>query len=820
MAVSLTDHQWTNVKLAAEWHKEACRTNFELDTSAFEPFFNENAKRPTMLGKGQDFFFGGYAGTGKAVPMDTVVITDDGSKRMHEIAVGDHVIGQNGKPTKVLGAYPQGVKPSYRVTFRDRTSVVCCDEHLWTVQTVKMRSNNKWKTISLREIVDTGVKFDCGIYRYFIPLCAPVEYNTHATLPIDPYVLGTLLGDGSLGDGKRAILTIGNADIEMAELIEERLPANFTLSRQSPGQGCQRFYIKRKKEITAEGKAPSFAKLVVSTRLDVSGPDKFIPKEYLTASVADRIELLRGLMDTDGSARGNRISFCTKAVGLATGVAALVQSLGGTSIIRTCERKRTGEIEYDVNVKVQFNPFRILRKAEQWTFSKKNPPSRAIISVEYVGEVEQQCIKVAAADGLFLIEDFIVTHNTTVMPAVLEEFGLTPAEVAFCAPTGKAAKVMGGKLNDFGIRATPTTIHKLIYLPKAERAQRIQTRMQMLSEQIVRAKTQGGIILFADNNGPSELTLAQAERKMIELGFDLARAMENNEGPTFTLRRREDIPEGIKLIIVDEGSMVGEFLATDLASFGLPILAFGDPGQLPPVGDTYGFDCENPDAFLTEIHRQAADNPIIRLATMAREGKALKLGNYGDGVEVVERIKDKATLDMSREAMVLCGTHVKRWTLTKKIRTALGYTETGPCGGEPLIFRKNSRKLTQMVNGTLVTCASEVGDLHKGDSSFKVKIKDTESDGAEYDIEVVQGLFEEHTLRKKNAYTSSSNAAFSAKKTHEHLDFGHVLTVHNSQGSQWDEVVVHDESGAFRDAASRWLYTGITRAAKRLTVVV
>ena len=368
----------------------------------------------------------------------------------------------------------------------------------------------------------------------------------------------------------------------------------------------------------------------------------------------------------------------------------------------------------------------------------------------------------------FFFGGFAGTGKTTVMPAVLEEFGLTPDEVAFCAPTGKAAKVMGGKLNDFGIRTTPTTIHKLIYLPKAERAQRIQTRMQMLSEQIVRAKTSGGVISYADQKGMTELTLAQAEKKMIELGFDLARAMENNEGPTFTLRKREDIPEGIKLIIVDEGSMVGEFLATDLASFGLPILAFGDPGQLPPVGDSYGFDCENPDAFLTEIHRQAADNPIIRLATMAREGKPLKLGDYGDGVEVVERTNDKATLDMTREAMILCGTHVKRWTLTKKIRAALGYTETGPCEGEPLIFRKNSRKLTQMVNGTIVTCVSETGDLHKGDSSFKLKIKDTEADGAEYDI----------------------------------------------------EVVIHDESGAFRDAASRWLYTGITRAAKRLTVVV
>jgi exodeoxyribonuclease-5 len=417
----------------------------------------------------------------------------------------------------------------------------------------------------------------------------------------------------------------------------------------------------------------------------------------------------------------------------------------------------------------------------------------------------------------FFFGGYAGTGKTTVLPAVIESMGLTPEEVAFCAPTGKAAKVMGEKLRAFGMNVTPTTIHKLIYLPKRAAADRIQAQIDTISESIIKTKVESlsGVYVRGEM-----VSLSDAERNIQQLNFDLIRAMDNNDGPKFNLRPVGDFKEEIKLIVVDEGSMVGAQLARDLASFGRPILAFGDPGQLPPVGDDYGFDCLQPDAFLTEIHRQAKDNPIIRLATMAREGKALQIGDYGDGVKVVSRQNDDVTLDMTREAMVLCGTHKKRWTLTKKIRAALGYTESGPCEGEPLLFCKNSTKLETMVNGTLVTCLTDHGDLQKGAAKFKIKIADDEGGGTQYEIDVAQGLFEEHHARKRNAYSASSSAAFKAKKDCEQLDWGHVLTCHKSQGSQWDDVCVHDESGAFRDSSARWLYTAVTRAAKHLTVVV
>lgn len=422
----------------------------------------------------------------------------------------------------------------------------------------------------------------------------------------------------------------------------------------------------------------------------------------------------------------------------------------------------------------------------------------------------------------FFFGGFAGTGKTTVLPAVIEKMGLRPDEVAFCAPTGKAAKVMGEKLRAFGMHVTPTTIHKLIYLPKAERADAIKARIDQINDAVTQAKINGSAsVTYWERDEMRQVSLADAEIRAKELGFDLIRAMDDNDGPKFTLRALQDFPEHVKLIVVDEGSMVGEGIANDLATFGRPILAFGDPGQLPPVGDNYGFNCIEPDAFLTEIHRQAKDNPIIYLATRARQGLDLQPGDYGDGVNVILRRNDNATLDMDRDAMVLCGTHKKRWSLTKKIRTALGFTETGPCAGEPMLVCKNSLKIPSLVNGTLLTNMTEIGDLREGGSQLALKLCDEESASKmTYEVMAVQGIFEEHIKRRRNAYTSSPRAAFDAKKACEHLDWGHVLTVHKSQGSQWDDVIVHDESGAFRDAAPLWLYTGITRAAKHLTVVL
>lgn len=409
--------------------------------------------------------------------------------------------------------------------------------------------------------------------------------------------------------------------------------------------------------------------------------------------------------------------------------------------------------------------------------------------------------------------------KSTCVASMIEELGLDEDEVAFMAPTGKAAKVLTGKLRADGWNRRATTIHKTIYTPKLQLADRIKKDLDKLDAHRNWMSTNGDLGEQHWNWDIRDLSLDQVDRRLAELNHALREAM-GGEGPSFMLRPMDDIDEKVKLFVTDESSMVGTELAQDLSMFGRPILAIGDPGQLPPVKDGWGFDMDDPNVFLTEIHRQAADNPIIKLATMARQGRDLEVGDYGDGVRVIRRKDDDITFDVDREAMILAGTHKTRWRLTKKIREALGITETGPMADEPILVCKNSRKHESLVNGSILRNTTDYGDLRNGNARMKLDLVDDDAEGLEYELWCAQPLFEEHVFRETNSYSAPPKEAFAAKKECEHLDFGHVLTVHKSQGSEWDNVVVHDESGVFRDQGSRWLYTGITRAAKELTVVV
>lgn len=409
--------------------------------------------------------------------------------------------------------------------------------------------------------------------------------------------------------------------------------------------------------------------------------------------------------------------------------------------------------------------------------------------------------------------------KSTCVGSMIDYLGLDQSQVMFMAPTGKAAKVLSGKLENDGWGTGATTIHKAIYMPKSMKADAIKRELDAHELQRDYIVSGGEIGREHIDVRVATMNKDQLDRKMSELEHALREAM-GGEGPSFSLKHPDDIHEDVELFVIDEASMVGTTLAQDLASFGRPILAIGDPGQLPPVGDTCGFNMQEPDTFLTEIHRQAAENPIIRLATMARKGIDLKVGDYGDGVRVVKRRDDDVTCNMDREAMVLVGTHKTRWSTTKKIRTALGITQTGPMEDEPILVCRNSKKHPSLVNGTILRNKYNHGDLVNGHSRIDLTLIDDDAQGLEYPLSCAQPLFEEHVFRQQNAFSATTKAAYAAKAQCEHVDFGHVLTVHKSQGSEWDDVVVHDESGVFRQDSAKWLYTGITRAAKQLTVVV
>ena len=276
------------------------------------------------------------------------------------------------------------------------------------------------------------------------------------------------------------------------------------------------------------------------------------------------------------------------------------------------------------------------------------------------------------------------------------------------------------------------------------------------------------------------------------------------EEPSFVLNEDSDAAHA-KLIIVDECSMVDEELGRDLLSFGKKVLVLGDPAQLPPVKGGGFFTEAEPDVMLTQVHRQAADNPIIRLSMMVREGRPLARGTFGD-----TRILSRNELDPSFVTgadQVLVGMNKTRRAYNGRLRQLRGFTGALPQSGEKLVCLRNNRK-KGLLNGGLFTVKS-AGALRRGKVRMLVIPEEGEA-GKFQRVAVIPQFFD----------GGEGEIPYALRKDSDEFDFGYALTVHKAQGSQWDHVTLFDESCAFREHRARWLYTGVTRAAKRLTLVM
>jgi len=282
------------------------------------------------------------------------------------------------------------------------------------------------------------------------------------------------------------------------------------------------------------------------------------------------------------------------------------------------------------------------------------------------------------------------------------------------------------------------------------------------------------------------------------------RASEGEEGaPTFKLNHDGPASKA-SLIVIDECSMVDEELGRDLLSFGKPILVLGDPAQLPPVKGGGFFTETAPDVMLTEIHRQAEDNPIIRLSEIVRAGGEIPYGVYGE-TRVIRRDEIEAPLVLEAE-QVLIGLNRTRRLYNKRIRTLRGIAETLPVAGDKLVCLRNDRT-KGLINGGLWR-VEELGGLKKDFVKMSVRSED-EPGRSLAKVAVLKAFFE----------GTEADLPYPVRRESDEFDYGYALTVHKAQGSQWDDVILFDESGAFREHRSRWLYTGVTRAARRLTLV-
>jgi exodeoxyribonuclease-5 len=315
-----------------------------------------------------------------------------------------------------------------------------------------------------------------------------------------------------------------------------------------------------------------------------------------------------------------------------------------------------------------------------------------------------------------------------------------------------------------------------------------------------------GEVAFAAFTGKAALVLRSKGCKNARTIHSLiyrARETDTDE-PTFVLNDESSVMTA-SLVIIDECSMVDADLGRDLLSFGKPVLVLGDPAQLPPVKGGGFFTDAEPDMMLTEVHRQAADNPIIRLSMRVREGEAFALCPDGNAKVIEKRDIDAATVVSADQ--VLVGLNRTRRAYNRRLRELHGRGDPSPEVGDKLVCLRNDRT-KGLLNGSIWVVKSTAATRKSKLSMTIVPEDDPSRRPLRIGVlpEFFQGLEE--------------SLPFNIRRESDEFDFGYALTVHKAQGSQWDHVVLFDESRAFREHRRRWLYTGITRAATKLTLVL
>lgn len=371
------------------------------------------------LQKKEMIVIAGRPSMGKAQPVSAMVQTPKGPRRMDSLRVGGLVSGLDGKPTEIIGIFPQGVKKVYRVTLSDGSETRCCAEHLWTTQTRNERRRGAEGSVKgTKEISETIHRADSSAPNHALPAHGAVEFSYSAALPMHPWLLGALIGDGKLSDSSVAFF---KPEEDVQRKVIALLPEEDT-SVAIPG-GLR---IKRGSKTAMKSRT---ATEIIAMGLNVKSDRKFIPTNYLFSSVSDRWEMLRGLIDTDGSVCGEAVEYSTSSERLSRDMMFLARSLGIKASIAMRETAYT----YKGGKLNGLPSYRILLQwsgRDQKMFSSEKHESRfrrvsrkchrSIVSVVEDGEDECLCIKVAALDSIYLTDDFIPTHNTSLAMNIAE----------------------------------------------------------------------------------------------------------------------------------------------------------------------------------------------------------------------------------------------------------------------------------------------------------------------------------------------------------------------------------------------------------------
>ncbi len=393
---------------------------------------NSEIRRLSEEGRG---ICGFGVGLGKAQPLDAKILTPSGWKLMGDMQVGDEVIAADGTVTTVTGVFPQGEKDIYEVVFHDGARTQCCDEHLWLTHTQgerdKSREMQKYKggrnwnsgTPKVRELAEIRetLRTKKGGKNHSIQMVKPFDFEWQ-DVPLDPYLLGVLIGDGGFTGGSVMLTTPDDEIIKsVAALIPK--PCRMVERHSSAPSKAKTFGL------TVENGGNGRENPIVSSlkKLGLMGHksvDKFVPDIYKFNNADVRLSILQGLMDTDGyvDKQGVTTQFSTSSERLADDVVFLAQSLGCNATVKSkmphyrdadgnkifCHEHFTVHIRFNKDIK----PFRLSKKSDRVRQKEKYVPIRYFDDVTYIGKKQAQCISVAHSDSLYVTDDFIVTHNT------------------------------------------------------------------------------------------------------------------------------------------------------------------------------------------------------------------------------------------------------------------------------------------------------------------------------------------------------------------------------------------------------------------------
>lgn len=386
---------------------------------------------------------------------------------------------------------------------------------------------------------------------------------------------------------------------------------------------------------------------------------------------------------------------------------------------------------------------------------------------------------------VYKLHGYAGTGKTFLAKHFAESLG---GEVLFAAYTGKAALV----LRNMGCPLA-STVHNLIYAPTGNNTSsynELRESIQLFSAELLK-------------NGATVEQLKTHER-LIELRALLAIEEKEAKKPRFRLNKDSALRDA-SLLILDEVSMIDEQCGEDLESFGVPMLVIGDPAQLPPIKSTGRYVQGEADTLLTEIHRQAADSPIIHLATLARNKQRPALGQYGESC-VINKADLAARSDAMDADQIICGKNSTRIAGNIRMRELRGLKGDMPVKGDKLVCLRNLHEMG-LLNGSLWDVLSIDAP---GERTFQVSL--TSRDTAETLYAVTSDALRFHSKGADELpFYDTSVSRF---------DFGYLLTCHRMQGSQADDLLVIDESASFRQDWWRHLYTAITRAAERITIAI